>query len=276
MLKLFFFNQMPFIQDRINWPHYHGDCSYVEFPDGSNMLVDISTKFSGKFLTEKLVQMGVKHIDRFVISHLHQDHTAGFEHLAEHITVGHIYHSGYGMQNNDANLIPLLYAQKLGIPVTTLRSGDHLKIGEVQLDVLFPNPDAPEVTPQTPDQGLYLNLYSLVFRLHWERFSALFTGDIHYESEEQLVNTYGAALESTLLKIPHHGNNTSTGVSLLDAVNPQFAVVMSTGCEWTVQRPFSSRGIPVYGTFCDGDILVETDGQQLAVFCDKGKRELAL
>ena len=124
--------------------------------------------------------------------------------------------------------------------------------------------------------GKYLNLYSLVFRLSYGKFSALFTGDIHYETEEQLVQIHGDKLQSTLLKIPHHGNDTSTGPLLVYTVKPQLAVVMSTGCEWIVQRKFSSPGIPLYGTYCDGTITASTDGTTLVMECEKGCREFKL
>lgn len=234
MLKITFFNQMPYIEGRTGWPYYHGDATYIELPDGQNMLVDISTKFSGAFLTKRLLEMGVEQIDYFAASHLHQDHTAGFAELTEHIEVKNVLLSGYGYHNSDADLSILETIEKKGIPVKKLRMGDEMQLGEVNLKCLFPAKDAPEVE-QDSDQGLYLNLYSMVFRLSYGKFSALFTGDIHYETEEQLVENWGSQLKSTLLKIPHHGNDTSTGQSLVDVVKPQIAVVMSTGCEWLVQ-----------------------------------------
>jgi len=277
MLKLTFFNQMPFIQDRINWPHYHGDCTYIEFPNGENMLVDISTKFSGEFLTREMKKMGIQKIDYFVISHLHQDHTAGFSFLNEHIPVGQILWSGYGKDNLDAEKSPLRIAAEQSIPVRELRAGDSLTIGDVAMDILFPIQDAPEADPSDPSRhGVCLNLYSLVFRLRLGRFSALFTGDIHFETERELVDLYGKHLQSTLLKIPHHGNDTSVCQELVDAVSPTAAVVMSTGCEWVVLRKFSSLCIPFYGTYCDGTVRVSTDGSEMTVSCDKGSRVFPL
>lgn len=273
MLKLTFFNQMPFIQDRVNWPHYHGDCTLIEFPNGKTMLVDISTKFSGEFLTGEMVKMGIEKIDYFVISHLHQDHTAGFAFLNEHIPVGQIYWSGYGKNNLDAEKSPLRIAEEQGIPTHELRAGDKLDIGDVHIDILFPTKDAPEADDLEPSlHGVYLNLYSLIFRIRLGGFSALFTGDIHYETEKELVALYGDRLRSTILKIPHHGNDTSVSQELVDTVNPAAAVVMSTGCEWIVLRKFSSLCTPFYGTYCDGTIRVTTDGREMTVSCDKGTR----
>lgn len=273
MLKLTFFNQMPFIQDRVNWPHYHGDCTLIEFPNGETMLVDISTKFSGEFLTREIQKLGIAKIDYFVISHLHQDHTAGFACLNAHIPVKQILWSGYGKNNLEAEKSPLCIAAEQGIPVKELRAGDSVQIGDAVMEVLFPTADAPEADPQEPSRhGICLNLYSLVFRLRYGQFSALFTGDLHFETEHELVQLYGNSLRSTLLKIPHHGNDTSVSQELVDAVNPAAAVVMSTGCEWIVLRKFSSLCIPFYGTYCDGTIQVRTDGQEMTVSCDKGSR----
>ena len=278
MLKITFFDQNPCIQKRSGWPYYHGDCTLIQCPDGQNVLVDISTKFSGAYLTEELLKLGVERIDHMIFSHLHQDHTAGFVHLADKLPVGEIILSGYGKGNLDAELSLFDVAREKQIPIREVRQGQKFDVGNVMFDVLFPAADAPEAPADgtQSEQGGWLNLYSLVLRMTYGSFSALLTGDIHLEIEDELISTYGSGLRSTLLKIPHHGNDTSTGAPFVEAVNPTVAVVMSTGCEWLVQRKFSSIGTPLYGTFCDGNIIAQTDGTMLKIICDKGERMFQL
>jgi len=274
VLKITFLNQMPYIEDRSGWPYYHGDCTYVEFPDGRNMLIDAGTNFAGQHLAAELIGMGVKKLDYFVVSHLHQDHTAGFVHMSNAMPVGEILLSGYGKENADAEKSVFDIAREKGISMREIRTGEHIDIGGVSIDVLFPDADAPEADASLPwnEQGALLNWYSLVFRLTYGKFTALFTGDIHEEIEKQLVERYGENLHCTLLKVPHHGNETSTSKLFTETVNPALAVVMSTGCEWIVQRKFSNRCIPLYGTFSDGTVVAESDGQELTVSCSKGSR----
>lgn len=278
-MKITYFNQMPSIQDKRDWPYYHGDCTLIRFDNGETMLIDSSTKYNGAFLVDHMADaLGIQTLDYFVASHLHQDHTAAFPYLTERIEVKKILLSGYGYENADTDKSFMETIRMKNIPYQELRKGDSFMIGDARVDVLFPEADAPEADPALPwnEQGALLNWYSLVLRISQGQFSVLMTGDIHEEIEADLVKMYGYALESTVLKLPHHGNSTSTSQIFVDTVNPTLGVVMSTGCEWVVQRKFSNHQIPLYGTFCDGTITIDTDGEKMRVDCWKGQREYPL
>lgn len=279
MLTITYFNQMPSIQDKRDWPYYHGDCSLFRFPNGETMLIDTGTKYNGKFLADHMAEdLKIDHIDYFVTSHLHQDHTAAFPYLTERIPVKKVLLSGYGYDNADTDKTFMDTVRAKNIPYQELRKGDRLMIGDVCIDVLFPAIDAPEADSSLPwnEQGALLNWYSLVLRISYGKFSVLMTGDIHEEIEADMVTMYGSALESSVLKLPHHGNSTSTSQIFVDAVKPKLGVVMSTGCEWVVQRKFSNRLIPLYGTFSDGTITIQTDGNTMNATCWKGSTEYTL
>jgi competence protein ComEC len=64
-----------------------------------------------------------------------------------------------------------------------------------------------------------------VFHLAWGEFGALFTGDAPTQVENQLVARYGSDLQAEVLKVGHHGSRTSTGDSLLNALDAQLALV---------------------------------------------------
>ena len=273
MLKLLFFNQAPY-----SGVFDHGDSTYIELPNGQNMMIDISTKKSGAVITKQLLDRGVNTIDYFVASHLHNDHTAGFTALSEHISVRQILMSGYGTNSVEADRSFLETARAKQISVREFRLGDQLDLGEVELQCLFPPPDIAEASPDLPyvEQELNSNLYSMVFRLSYGEFSVLFAGDIYEATEQQLIQLHGDSLRSTLLKIPHHGCDTSSSQALLERVNPRAAVVMCRSCEWPVQRRLSNTDIPVYNPLCDGNVALETDGKNVRVICDKGSREFLL
>lgn len=273
MLKLTFFSQAPYVT------YYgHGDSTYVELPNGQNMLIDVSTQEGGKALIKRLQEMQVNTIDYFVVSHLHKDHTAGFAELVEHIDVEQIILSGYGFKSVETDLTFLEAVDQKQIPMQQVRMGQKLDIGGAQLQVLFPPAGIPEVSPDLPyvEQEINSNMYSLVFRLSYGDFSALFTGDIYEQTEKKMIETCREKLQSTLLKLPHHGSNTSASQAFMDIVKPQMAVTMCRSCEWEVQQRFSNADIPVYGPFYDGTIIAETDGKILQVKCDKGSRRFAL
>ena len=272
-LKMIFFDQVPYCDFYGN-----GDSAYVELPDGKTMLIDISRKEPGLAITDKLIKMGVRQIDFFIASHFHSDHTEGFCELANRIPVKCVIMSGYGRKSIEADGTFLEAIQRHQIPVKEMRMGDRLNIGEAELQFLFPPRDVPEISSEKSyvEQETNSNIYSMVFRISYKKFSALFAGDIYEQSEKQLIYEVGNCLRSTVLKIPHHGNDTSTSQAFLDTVKPQLAVTMCRNCEWPVQQRLSNSHIVLYAPFCDGQISLKTDGDFLKVSCDKGDSQLIL
>lgn len=276
-MKIVFFNQMTWIQDKWTAMTAHGDCAYLEFPNGENMLIDISTAYSGEFIKNILLDMGVKSIDYFIGTHVHHDHVGGLVALTSEIPVKKIIHPGYGFHHKGASVLMTQAMEEHQIPAKVVRAGDSMDIGEVHIDFLWPLPDAKEADENTPleRQSPMLNLNSLVCKITYGEFSALFAADLMVESEAPFVEMYGEKLRSTMLKVPHHGHDTSTSDELVAAINPKFAVITGMGCQYAnskhnVQMRFTKRCIPVYGTYSDGDIIVTTDGVTTQVTCKKG------
>jgi competence protein ComEC len=97
------------------------------------------------------------------------------------------------------------------------RAGTRIVVDGVVLEVLFPLPDV-HVLPDANDN-------SLVFRLSFGGFAALFLGDAPTAVEEVLVARHGGRLRADVLKVGHHGSTTSTGDALLAAARPGTALV---------------------------------------------------
>lgn len=72
-----------------------------------------------------------------------------------------------------------------------------------------------------------VNNNSLVFKLCYKNFSILFTGDIEKEAEKLLIekNNSENILSATILKIAHHGSNTSSYEEFIKKVNPKIALI---------------------------------------------------
>jgi len=277
-LKILFINNVPWVGGKSGSENYHGDATYIALPDGTDILLDAATEVSGPHIAKKLIDMGVKKIDYFIASHLHSDHVNGFEAVAEAIPVSNIIFSGYGKDSISASPVLLDTAEKLNIPIQELRQGASINFDDVKLDVFSPAKNAPEAKPEVDKsrQGELMNNHSLVFRLSYGKFSALFPGDIHLNMEETLVEQNGDALKSTILKVPHHGNDTSMGKTLLDCVSPKLGVSLGRACNGIIWRKYCAADIPLYATYTDGDIIAETDGSTLNVTCKKGVKEYLL
>jgi competence protein ComEC len=116
----------------------------------------------------------------------------------------------------------LATARSEGVPVRSLHAGQDLAMGKLQLHVLAPATGyRPGAQPANND--------SLVLRASYKDSSVLLMGDAEAPEEKSILASLGAdgtsSLESTLLKIGHHGSVTSTQPIFLAAVRPSWAVL---------------------------------------------------
>lgn len=94
-------------------------------------------------------------------------------------------------------------------------------------------------------------------------------GDAEREEEEALLAS-GMPLRADVLKVGHHGSDTSTGKALLDAVQPRYAAISTA---WdssrlpreTVLRRLRSAGVALYRTDVCGTLLFLSDGETVRV-----------
>jgi len=99
----------------------------------------------------------------------------------------------------------------------------------------------------------------------------MLSGDAEDDQEAYLVDTYGARLQSTVLKAGHHGSSSSSSGAFLDAVGPRVAVISSAydsqyghPHEEVLQR-FTDRSVSTYWTATHGDIVFVSDGTNISV-----------
>jgi len=118
------------------------------------------------------------------------------------------------------------------------------------------------------------NNNSVVMRLTYGQVSLLLPGDIEAEVEQTLVGAIRESplptpLQSTVLKVPHHGSCSATTQAFLDAVDPEL-VVISVGADNRFGHPCEEvlkrlEGLPVYRTDEQRAIEVVSDGAQMRV-----------
>ncbi len=107
-----------------------------------------------------------------------------------------------------------------------------------------------------------INNNSLVCKLNYLDFSVLFTGDIEKLAEEKIIQSNLEILNSTIIKVPHHGSNTSSTEKFIKAVNPKFALI-GVGRNNKFGHPnldvierLTSLGIKIFRTDLNGEILI--------------------
>ena len=206
---------------------------------------------------------GDRSLDLVVMTHLDSDHSRGLLEALDRYSVGAVL-SGPQPPGNEMQAQWEQRLQKHNITPIEMSAGYVIELDDgVELHVL--NPARNRLFED-------FNNDSIVLRLTYGDVSFLLTADIEEEAEERLSQS-GAELHSTVLKVAHHGSNTSTTQRFLDAVSPAI-VVVSAGKDnpyghpapAVMERLEAAVGAEhVYRTDLQGDVEVVTDGVSLWV-----------
>ena len=129
------------------------------------------------------------------------------------------------------------------------------------MEVLWPEVFATKDSAKTVTAQ---NNYSLVFRVEYRNHSALFPGDLYAKGEEKLMYVAGNKLDADLVKICHHGIESSSSLDFVQAVSPKLAV--ATGAVPVapqVQQAYASTGTQLLNDLEHGYIHITSDGENL-------------
>jgi competence protein ComEC len=157
----------------------------------------------------------VRRLDVVVLTHAHTDHMGGMPAVLRNFRPRELW---VGIDPGSELYRALLAeAARLGIAVRHLAADDALRWDGVDVYAL-----APETSYR--NAGAPRNDDSLVLRMQYGKASALLEGDAERASELAMVAA-GRVQPVTLLKVGHHGSNTSSGAEFLAAAKPEDAVV---------------------------------------------------
>lgn len=244
---------------------YAGDSILIATPGGKHILVDGGRPEVGSQVLARLRELEVEHLDYVFATHPHVDHIGGFRTILQEASVGQFYQIALVYDSSHYRAVQSILKQR-NIPNATLEEGDLLEI-EPGVILEFFNP--PVGTNLSSNKGLStggVNDLSLVFRLTYKDFSALFTGDIYRAREEYLVEKYGQRLQSRLYDAPHHGQDTSSSTAFIRTVRPEVSV-FSIELLGSISNFLNLRdlGSEVYVTGLNGEVVIRTDGQEITV-----------
>jgi len=242
----------------------HGDAIFVRAPGGATMLVDAGNMsdfvdHGRRTVAPFLWANHETHLDVLMVTHPDSDHIGGALYIVDNIPVGTVV---LGARPFPGTLEDDLIAAcaRRGVPVQRVARGDRFALGRAQVEVLHPPPDAPA--------GMGENDFSVVARVSWEGFSALLTGDVEREAEAMLAET---DVRARVLKVPHHGSRTSSSAALLNAVQPEVAVVSVAPRGRTmvlddgVVARYREHNIPLLRTDIVGGVRIRRKDGDLAI-----------
>jgi competence protein ComEC len=209
-------------------------------------------------------------IDLVVLTHPHQDHLAGLVEVMQRYRVKQVLYPDLDYSSPSYDEGVRLIGEK-GVKSTVARTGEQIDLGDgIVIEVL--NPQSELITGSESD----IDNNSVALLLKDGKVSFLLTADIMSETEQELLRER-ADLASTVLKVAHHGSDTSSTQEFLAVVNPQIAVI-SCGVDnrfghpddTVVTRLVEKVGEGnVYRTDTEGTINFWTDGERLWVKAGK-------
>ena len=240
-----------------------GDCSLV-LCDGHAMLIDGGESSESSKVYAYLKQRGVSHLDYMVATHAHSDHIGGLSGALNYATVDTAFCpvTDYDSKTFDSMV---KYLDKRGIGITVPSAGDEFMLGSAHVQILGPqkNYDDPNDT-------------SIVMKVTYGETSFLFTGDAERTAEADILDA-GYDLSSTVLKVGHHGSDTSTSYPFLREIMPEYAVIQvgkdnSYGhpTEDTLSR-LRDAEVKVYRNDLQGDIVCSSDGKTVSFTTTKNE-----
>lgn len=198
-----------------------GDTFVIELPYRRGVfLVDAGARFSftdfeptnkvyKSVIKPYLYSRGITKIDAVFISHEHVDHMGSVEFLVADMNVNQIIISHY----YELHVDQAHSWEKYGAEIMRVDAGKSIVIGDQLFHVL-----GPTVNQYSANENSMI-LYTELGGMDW-----LFTGDIDKATERELVNN-DHQLSVDILKVAHHGSDTSTDPLFIKEINPVYGLI---------------------------------------------------
>jgi competence protein ComEC len=235
-----------------------GDALFIESPTGTQILVDAGPERKILSQLSQVMSPFDRSIDAIIITNPDTDHIGGFGEILKNYKVGQVFEPG---TTNDSRTYQNLESEfeRKNIPKVLVKRGMRLHIGGgAVIDILFPDRD---VSFWDSNEG------SIVAKLTYGKTSLMLTGDSVIETERIILGEFSKEqLDSTVLKVGHHGSRTSSSNAFIEAVSPSYALI-SDGKDNSYGHPhqevlddLTQFGAEIFRTDLLGSIIMKSDG----------------
>ena len=220
-----------------------GDSILIQFPDGKNMVIDGGPRSAKNALLAYLDAQNVTEIEYLMLTHSDEDHCGSLDDVLTHTEVHNIYWPGV---SNDT-ITTAVYRQftdakdaEEGAECIVSESGMRFGSEEFGYWFYIITPDEGDADEVKSGDAHSINAISPIMFLEFGDRKVCFTGDSNEENEEVFVQKTrvldwtgdGIADEEDLsfydcdiLKVAHHGSESSSTQAFLDIVKPEYAVI---------------------------------------------------
>ncbi len=236
------------------------DCALLQC-GGEAMLIDGGNREDSQLVVSYLEQQGVEELTAVVCSHAHEDHVGGLPGVLAVYPTAAVYAPTRTYASNIFDDF-VYYTDQQGLEITIPAPGDSFSLGQATVTVLGPVQSYAE-----------MNNTSIVLKVSHGEMDFLFTGDMETTAEGDMLDYWDDRVDwnCEVLKVGHHGSDTSTGYRFLSQVAPDYAVI-SVGADNSYGHPHEAplsrleqAEVTVLRTDQLGHIRVQSDGESLSL-----------
>ena len=229
--------------------------------NGEFIMVDGGNVADSSLVVSYLQSQGVTKLEAVVATHAHEDHVGGLPGVLAVYETAAVYAPTSTYASNCFDDF-VYYTDQQGLQITIPTPGVVIEFGDATATVLGPVKSYADP-----------NDTSIVLMVKFGDTKFLLTGDMETTAENDMLDYWGDGYDwsADLLKVGHHGSDTSTGYRLLNEVMPKYGVI-SVGegnsyghpCESTLSK-LSDAGVTTYRTDEMGNILATSDGKTIKI-----------
>lgn len=226
--------------------------SFLLVQDGKTMLVDCGTRSTGEDVVKYLNEQGITRLDYVIGTHPHDDHMGGMYDVITNFEIGKIIMPEVEVGKVTTNwYVKLMQEIKQGAyELEYAKLGTVYDLGEANFKIIGP----------IENDESNLNNYSIVLKVTFGDMDVIMTGDAETKVERDIIDS-GEALDAEILKVGHHGSDTSSSDEFLDAVSPIYALISAkVGNKYehpikSTMQKLEKRKIEVYRTDENGTVV---------------------
>lgn len=227
------------------------DCILIELQE-KVVMIDTGLNKNGEEICKKLEEKGIEELEYLILTHPDKDHIGGADIILKQIPVKNLLETDLEIDSGEYQEYQAA-AQENGVVPLPVKE---------ELNFIL---DGAEFSVYPPMKSLYSgeNDYSLVIKLNYGNTGFLFSGDAEKIRLQELL-TQIPDLQSTLLKVPHHGVLEDNSKLFFQKVKPSYAVITaSKKTEYKeAARLLEEQGVKIFMTY-EGEVEAVSDGKQI-------------
>lgn len=230
-----------------------GDSEFLELPDGKTMLIDAGESSESATVAGYIKDKGYTKTDYVVATHPHSDHIGGLPGIISSFEVDEVW--APKVQHDTQTFESFLDSvSDKGLSINTATAGKTIYDADgCKIEILSPNENS------SFDD---LNDWSVILKATFGNEVFLFTGD----AGANVISSANPG-DIDVLKVGHHGSDTSTTPGLISSLSPSYAVI-SCGAGNSYGHPDQSTldalsGVEIYRTDTDGTVVATCDGSSI-------------